>query len=112
MRGRGVHELLRDFHDALARAGDLPREARRRLRDYGRFVRTRQHVLSSDPAQLFAQAAAQPRDSAVRADVEMREGPARPWFRLHHPPETDPNPALLLTIGAGAQVHAVALYEQ
>src|SRR5262249_33768741 len=36
----------------------------------------------------------------------------RSWFRLRHPPETDPNPALLLTMGAGAQVHAVALYEQ
>src|SRR5690349_18534684 len=98
MRGRSVHDLLRDYHDALARVGDLPKAQARRLQDYERFVRTRQHVLALDPAQLFAQASAQPQDSGVRADVEKLPGPPRPWFRLRHPPATDPNPALLLTV--------------
>src|SRR5262245_25566421 len=112
MRGRSVHDLLRDYHDALARVNDLPKAQARRLRDYERFLRTRQHVLAVDPAQLFPQACAQPADSGVRADVEGLPGPPRPWFRLRNPPETDPNPALLLTVQVGLPVFAVGMFEQ
>jgi WD40 repeat protein len=111
MKGRSVHELLRDYHDVLARSKELSKEQAKRLRDYEKFVRTRQHVLAVEPRQFFAQAWAQPRDSAVRADVEKLAGPACPWFRLRHPPETDPNPALLLTVDVGVVVHAVAVWE-
>jgi WD40 repeat protein len=112
MKGRSVHDLLRDYHDVLSRVGELPKDQGKRLRDYEKFVRTRQHVLGVDPAQLFSQGSAQPRESDVRADMEKLAGPPRPWFRLRHPPETDPNPALLLTVTVGADVHAVALAEQ
>src|SRR4051812_32821203 len=106
MRGRSVHDLLRDYHDALARVRDLPKAQARRLRDYEKFVRTRQHVLGVDPAQLLPQACAQPRDSGVRADAEGLPGPPRPWFRLRNPPATDPNPTLLLTVHVGQTVFA------
>jgi WD domain, G-beta repeat len=112
MKGRSVHDLLQDYNDILERVKDLPKDSARRLRDYDRFVRTRSHILARDPAQLFAQAAAQAKDSAVRADMERLPEEARrkdsPWFWLRHPPESDPQRALLLTIDVGSEVNAVA----
>src|SRR4051794_9008163 len=109
MKGRSVHELLRDYHEVLDRGKELPNEQARRLRDYEKFVRKRQHVLAVDPAQFFSQASAQPRDSAVRADVEKLPGPGWTWFRLRHPPATDLNPALLLNVEVGILLNAVAV---
>src|SRR5438034_3775377 len=102
MRGRSIHELLRDYQDALGRKRELPRELAGRLNDYERFVRTRSHILGQDSAQVFAQGVAQAGDSAVGADFRRLAGegysPERPWFRLGHVSETDAQRDLLMTI--------------
>jgi hypothetical protein len=112
MRGRDVGELLRDYQEALGRKRELPKELVGRLEDYQRFIRTRSNVLRRDPAQLFAQGAAQPGDSAAGKDfrrlAKEGQGPERPWFRLRNVPETDPQRHQLLTIEVGAYVNAVA----
>ena len=112
MRGRSIHELLRDYQDARGRERELPKELARRLADYERFVRSRSHVFQRDPAQVFAQGVAQPRDSAVGADfrrlVEEKHGPERPWLQLRNVPETDTQRNLLATIEIGTKVNAVA----
>jgi WD40 repeat protein len=112
MRGRGIHELLRDYQDTLGRYRELPKDLAEHLAEYERFVRGRGHILQGDPAQLFAQAAAQPGDSAVgrefRRLADQGRGPARPWFRLRNVPASDPQPNLLMTIEVGVGVNAVA----
>ena len=75
--GRTVPELLRDFQDATARAGDVTRALRDRLCDYRRFVQKEGHLLARFPDQLFPLALAQPRDTAVSPDALTRHESGR-----------------------------------
>jgi hypothetical protein len=86
MKGRSVHDLLRDYQAATDRAKQLPADAVRQLRDFERFVRNRQRILAGDPAQFWSQAAGQPRENAVGQRTRDATGPAdRWWFRAMHP---------------------------
>jgi WD40 repeat protein len=112
MRSRSIHELLRDYQEALGRRQDLSKDLAERLVDYERFVRTRGHILQHDPTQVFAQGAAQPEDSAVgrefRRLADEGRGPKCPWFRLRNVPAADSQPELLLTIEVEARIETVA----
>src|SRR5262249_42449288 len=100
MKGRSVHDLLRDCQAATARAKQLPASLAQQLRDFERFVRGRQHVLAGDPGQFWSHAFAQPKDSAVRQKVAALPGPTdRWWFRALRPL---PTPSWELTIEVGS----------
>jgi hypothetical protein len=66
MKGRSVHDLLSDYELALQRAKQLPKEVDRTLREYHRFILSRQHILAQDPTQLFAHGSGQPEEGSIR----------------------------------------------
>jgi hypothetical protein len=110
MKGRSVHDLLRDYQTAIDRAKQLPADAVRELRDFERFLVNRQHVLMRDPAQLWSQAAGQARENAVGQKTRDARGPEdRWWFRAVHPL---PESMWEMMIEVKAQVCCIALLEQ
>ena len=110
MTGRGVHDLLRDF--ALAKKNTdhhkLPKKQQKRLADYHAMVLQRQHVLLSDPGQLWTVASSRPAESAPREDTKNATGPAdRAWLRAKHPL---PEVKWAFTIETECRITAVASY--
>jgi WD40 repeat protein len=109
MKGRSVHDLLRDYQAATARGKQLPAPVAKEVRDFERFVRGRQHILARDPGQFWSQAWGQSQESAVRPTVASLPGPAeRWWFRALWPL---PASQWELMIDARSDVLCVTLWE-
>ena len=115
MRGRSIHEVSRDFFDAIARADefDLGLPLRERLQVYRQFLDSNAHRLGPHPGALCEVALAEAEDSVVRQDVLAdlaARMPRRPWFRLLRCVPTNRNPALRRVLrGHTLLVFAVAL---
>src|SRR3990172_3743893 len=101
LAGRSVHELNRDYLDALRAAEelDLAPGSISGVLAYRRFVERNSHRIGPYPQALWALAHAEPLDSRVRRDALRLEAeggsPRGAWFRLLNPPSSDPNPALV-----------------
>jgi WD40 repeat protein len=116
LRGRDIGELSRDYLEAVRMAEELGLDEalRGRLEAYRDFIARQGHRIGPYPSALHALAHAEPQDSVVRREALTGDGQprrlGRPWFRLLHPPQTNPNPALRRVLsGHDGWVLAVAL---